>query len=134
MKSISKTCILIRLLLVSLFLLGAAPCVVCPTMANATTNTEHDCCPGSEKDTPSPKSGSCCVISGYCVAATVPIVENDIPEPYHFDFSPSFEFGTLEQPWEFSVTVNEPYLKGDGPPSYPPSLSTRLALLQRLLI
>lgn len=134
MRRRTKTAALLQSLFLCLFLLGTFPCVVCPSVANATQSTEHDCCPESGKDIPAQPDNSCCVISGYCAVATVPALQADLPLQFKVHITPTLGFVINLGIDESHSLHNSLSPFSTSPPIQIPSTSRRLALLQQFLI
>jgi len=122
-----------------LIFLGTFPCVFCPSIAGATPQNTHDCCPEhtpkNQSDTDqSHKDDSCCVFSGFCEVATQPVVHDNSPEKVLTWLPPAIgelygsTFTELPSLHHLTNSVST------SPPGKSISSTRRLALLQRFLI
>lgn len=76
--------------LLTLLLVANIPCMACPSLAQTDSSSSHDCCPGEKGKESKIPGKSCCVISGYCMAAELRSGQMNIPLFSDIDFSPDF--------------------------------------------
>ena len=134
MRRRSKTSVFLHFIFLCLFLLGTSPCVLCPSVANANQITKHDCCPDGDKDIPLQTDDSCCVISGYCVVATMPALQADLLVKVKIDFTPLIGFAYILGFDTSYSPLNSLTPLSTSPPFLAPPPSRRFALLQQFLI